>query len=91
MPVNRPDIQIAALVAENPALAAIAFAGSRFRLMLGTTIIFPMRGHVTMMRKRSRTFHEKRVRFFTFLFGLLGVLGFCLLLLLVNHSPYHVH
>ena len=50
-----------------------------------------MTTHVSMLRKRSLTFHEKRVRFFTFLFGGLGVLAFAAILLLVNHFPLLLH
>ena len=50
-----------------------------------------MRGHVTMLRKRSLTFHEKRVRFFTVTFGGIGVLSVIAFLWLLNRSAYLVH
>ena len=44
-----------------------------------------------MLRKRSLTFHEKRVRYFMFVFGAAGVIFTVGLILLVNRSPLSIH
>lgn len=40
-----------------------------------------------MARKRSLTFHQKQVRFFTILFGCCGVAGVVAVMVLVNYLP----